>query len=108
MSIAESEVEIEKAYSAFLSAYKKDLMKAEYGWKNAFNASRECNMSLKSLSRTAEYMKNNFKNTYEDNVNKFLYVYFKNKPDEINEEIIEICKVAVRQRIFSDIEKIFN
>ncbi|EAC5586490.1 hypothetical protein NB38_01535 [Listeria monocytogenes] len=106
MSIAESEQEIEKACDAFLGAYKKDLMQMRYKWKNAFNASKET-IPLKTLISTGEYMIINTMATYEDNVNRFLYVYFRNKPEELHEEVIEICKVAVKQRVLEEIERIF-
>lgn len=108
MSIAESEAEVERAYEAFYGAYKSNLLKIEYEWQNAFNASRECKISLKSLNRTASYMKNNFKKTFDDNVNKFLYVYFRNKPETLNDEVIEICKIAVKTRIYTEIDRIFD
>ncbi|EAE6587864.1 hypothetical protein JT279_001720 [Listeria monocytogenes] len=108
MSIAESEREIEKACDAFYSAYKSSLIKTEYQWKNAFNASRESNLSLKSLSRTAEFMKRNLKEEYDDNINKFLYIYFRNKPQSIESEIIDICKIAVRISVHKEIDRIFD
>ncbi|MBC1506322.1 hypothetical protein HCJ58_04945 [Listeria sp. FSL L7-1509] len=106
MSIVESEQEIEKACDAFLGAYKNDLLKIRYKWKIAFEASRET-VSLRSLLHTAELMVKNTMTTYEDNVNRFLYVYFRNKPEQLCEEVIEICKVAVKQRVLEEIERIF-
>ncbi|EAD0432108.1 hypothetical protein [Listeria monocytogenes] len=108
MSIAESEREIEKACDAFYSAYKTRLMKTEYSWKNAFNASIKSNMSLNSLSRTAEFMKRNIKEEFDDNINKFLYIYFRNKPETIDNEVIEICKTAVRMNVHKEIDRIFD
>ncbi|EPD3870771.1 TPA_asm: hypothetical protein GF125_01745 [Listeria monocytogenes] len=106
MSIVESEQEIEKACDAFLGAYKKELMQMRYKWKNAFDASKGT-IPLKKLISTGEYMVKNTMITYEDNVNQFLYVYFRNKPERFNEEVIEICKSAVKQRVFQEIERIF-
>ncbi|MBC1374195.1 hypothetical protein HB839_01505 [Listeria sp. FSL L7-1699] len=108
MSIAESEREIEKACDAFYSAYKSRLMKTESSWKNAFNASVKCNMSLNDLTRTAEYMKRNMKEEFDDYINKFLYIYFKNKPETIDNEVIEICKIAVRMNVHKEIDRIFD
>ncbi|EAC4010624.1 TPA: hypothetical protein OUF62_002911 [Listeria monocytogenes] len=106
MSIAENEQEIEKACDAFLGAYKKDLMKIQYTWENAYNASKGT-IPLKTLVGTGKYMVKNTMRTYEDNVNKFLYVYFRNKAENVHEEIIEICKIAVKQRVLQEVEKIF-
>lgn len=108
MSIIESEAEIEKACDAFFSAYKKDLLKIEHTWKNTFDAARENDISLKSLVKTSELTKYNLKITYDDNINKFLYVYFRNKPESIHEEVIEICKSAVRQNVYKELERIFD
>ncbi|EAE8754636.1 hypothetical protein BSR75_15280 [Listeria monocytogenes] len=108
MSIAESEQEIEKSYDAFYGAYRSSLLTIERQWQNAFNASRENGMSLKSLVRTASLMNSSTKKKLEDDINKFLYVYFRNKPETLNDEVIEICKIAVKTRIYTEIDRIFD
>lgn len=108
MSIAESEQEIEKAYDAFYGAYKSSLLSKEQQWQNAFEASRKSGMSLRSLVRAAALMKSNTKKDLEKDINRFLYVYFRNKPDGLHDELIEICKIAVKNEIYKEVDRIFD
>ncbi|HEL9522347.1 TPA: hypothetical protein ACSJUE_002290 [Listeria monocytogenes] len=108
MSIVESEKEIEKAFDAFYGAYKSSLLAIERQWQNAFEASRKSGMSLKSLVRTAALMSSSTKKDLEGDINRFLYVYFRNKPEELHEEVIEICKIAVKNEIYKEVDRIFD
>lgn len=102
------EAEAIKANDAFMSVHAKNYAKMKRAWDNAKKASIEEGHSIRSLARTSAYLSNSNYHFMTEEMNKFLYVYFRNKPYELLEEQQMYCKAFVRLEIKRELESIFR
>ncbi|MBC2193264.1 MULTISPECIES: hypothetical protein [Listeria] len=102
------EAEAIKACDAFMSVHAKKYAKMKHNWDNAKKACMKEGHSIRRLARTSAYMSNSNYHYMADEMNKFLYVYFRNKPYEISEEQRLYCKAFVQLEMRRELESIFK
>ncbi|EPE3378620.1 hypothetical protein ACSH5D_000302 [Listeria monocytogenes] len=102
------EAEAIKANDAFVSVHAKNFAKMKRNWDNAKKACIEEGHSIRRLARTSAYLSDSNYRLVIDEMNKFLYVYFRNKPYELSEEQRSYCKAFVRLELKRELESIFQ
>lgn len=112
MSLMETAVNLEtealKANDAFMSVHAKNFAKMKCNWDNAKKACLEEGFSIRELARTSAYLSNSNYHYMADEMNKFLYVYFRNKPYDLSEDERTYCKAFVRLEMKKELESIFQ
>lgn len=112
MSLMETAVNLEtealKANDAFMSVHAKNFAKMKHNWDNAKKACLEEGFSIRELARTSAYLSNSNYHYMTDEMNKFLYVYFRNKPYDLSEDERTYCKAFVRLEMKKELESIFR
>lgn len=113
MSLMETAVNLEtealKANDAFMSVHAKNFAKMKCNWDNAKKACLlEEGFSIRELARTSTYLSDSNYHLMIDEMNKFLYVYFRNKPYDLSEDERTYCKAFVRLEMKKELESIFR
>ncbi|HAO5758335.1 TPA: hypothetical protein IP900_002697 [Listeria monocytogenes] len=102
------EAEAIKANDAFMSVHAKNFAKMKHTWDNAKKACLEEGFSIRELARTSAYLTDSNYHLMVDEMNKFLYVYFRNKPYDLSEDEQTYCKAFVRLEMKRGLESIFR
>ncbi|EKZ3573856.1 hypothetical protein Q5A76_002365 [Listeria monocytogenes] len=103
------ETEALKANDAFMSVHAKKFAKMKCNWDNAKKACLlEEGFSIRELARTSAYLSDSNYHLMIDEMNKFLYVYFRNKPYDLSEDERTYCKAFVRLEMKKELESIFR
>ncbi|EAC6222727.1 hypothetical protein EIL97_06795 [Listeria monocytogenes] len=103
------ETEALKANDAFMSVHAKNFAKMKCNWDNAKKACLlEEGFSIRELARTSAYLSDSNYHLMIDEMNKFLYVYFRNKPYDLSEHERTYCKAFVRLEMKKELESIFR
>ncbi|EIF6131966.1 hypothetical protein HCJ19_09025 [Listeria seeligeri] len=103
------EAEAMKAHEAFYSVHAKQYIDTKKTWDKTKKACLdEQAVSIKSLVRTADYLLESMYRQMTKDMNRFLYVYFRNKPFELSEDEIMFCKAFVKIEIKRELERIFQ
>ncbi|EEO6567419.1 hypothetical protein G6H68_002764 [Listeria monocytogenes] len=102
------EAEAIKANDAFMSVYAKKYAKMKRNWDNAKKACIEEGHSIRRLARTSAYLSDSNYRLVIDEMNKFLYVYFRNKPYDLSEDERTYCEAFVQLEMKRELESIFR
>ncbi|MBC2294739.1 hypothetical protein HCC36_16065 [Listeria booriae] len=104
------ELESQKALEAFLQAHNRDFVEMEEKWNQLVYNCRnfEIKASLQNLAHTGKFTANCLKDEMEEKINRFLYIYFKNKPHSYSEEVKMVCKEFVKINVFRKIDVIYR
>ncbi|MDT0109343.1 hypothetical protein QJV45_02655 [Listeria booriae] len=102
--------ECEKALGAFLQAYSKEFADIEKSWNELVVNCRngEFKETLQNLVSTGQYTAKNLKTEMVEKINRFMYIYFKNKPSEFQTDIKEVCASFVKAGVFRKLDKVFK
>lgn len=104
------ELECEKALDAFLQAHNREFVKMEENWNQLVHNCRhfEIKESLQNLTRTGKFTAKCLKDEMEDKMNRFLYIYFKNKPQSYDADVKGTCKDFVKESVRKKIDMIYR